>query len=907
MPVSTFSADGRITSQSVPVTTNTSEPFDYLGSTVTKFTEEEAEAALVGEPINPIARIVFLVAALTIAIVGVVGSGSLLYMIHKHWKNSNHNVFIASLALADLLILGYWWPFFCVDLIVDFHPVANQKHCQINAVISVALSLVYVTSLIMVTLNRFMLVCHSRRYEQCFSPKTTVLGVIALWVGSIASAIIPVYGTTVVYRYDAITRTCTFKKLGQGYLDSLLTMLYFAVPLCLIGFFNFRIYRFWNRANVKLAQRGSIIDPPSTDCPTRKGSISLQEKGTQQTDSASKLSRIDEKSFALSFEDNSTVQTPECTCCEPSSTCRCHSSSPTNKFTIPAAAVTFLYDSPSGKTTRRSVSSVGSSYQPRQTELTPAFTIESSVDASTPRTPVPRAVTRKPGPSRCRTPSPLSRSYCTKLRRLSPSAITSASDPGKNSTSTDGRTEITKTTERSSAESESESVKTFFIPVISMEEPRPLPNVLPFLALTQERDDVSIKSRADTEDTDRASSIVSSTINPRAKSLWLPADTGAQSGCSSATALRKGSVKTFDIEESGSASFKKKKKDSKAPKKSSLAKGNKNKNAYVNMDFFRDDPSNLGGSLSSDVHIHPTYPRPFSMMMLHYQAPETSTQSEGTDPHQSQTTPYQEITIDTPNDHISITQNSQKMRILDSDADSSMCGKKCQPISTAFLTRFTSAILIPTRTSLQFLAVKRRFLSSGDSGQQKCSMMEQRIAAMAKRIEKREKAVVRSLLAVSLLAAIAFIPYGAVRLVAEFVDLPPELYISVNLFFCLNAALNWVVYGVMNPTFRDSYCHMFHRLFHVCADKEKFLHTPGPKVSVHSSLSPEHDRDIFNTPSLSASGFRSRSSVNIGIRGLGASAGALTFPAGEVSLLKSRVDCDNCGYCRASPSVGTQV
>nr|KAG5701977.1 hypothetical protein BaRGS_034559 [Batillaria attramentaria] len=45
---------------------------------------------------------------------------------------SFHYLFIANLAMADLLCLGYWMTFLVLDLILGRHPVANEVHCAFN-------------------------------------------------------------------------------------------------------------------------------------------------------------------------------------------------------------------------------------------------------------------------------------------------------------------------------------------------------------------------------------------------------------------------------------------------------------------------------------------------------------------------------------------------------------------------------------------------------------------------------------------------------------------------------------------------------------------------------------------------------------------------------------------------------
>ncbi|KAK7087605.1 hypothetical protein V1264_021634 [Littorina saxatilis] len=75
----------------------------------------------------------------------------------------------------------------------------------------------------------------------------------------------------------------------------------------------------------------------------------------------------------------------------------------------------------------------------------------------------------------------------------------------------------------------------------------------------------------------------------------------------------------------------------------------------------------------------------------------------------------------------------------------------------------------------------------------------------AKRTKAREVAFVRSLFVIFLLAVVTFITYGAMIVLASYVRLPPEVVILGNFFLYFNNSVNWIVYGVMNPAFRQGY------------------------------------------------------------------------------------------------------
>ncbi|KAK7488848.1 hypothetical protein BaRGS_00019983, partial [Batillaria attramentaria] len=92
----------------------------------------------VGHHVNDVARVTFSFIGSVEIISGVVGNYlllSALYRGHASGKSSFHNLFIANLAIADILSLGYCLNLLVFDLIVKTHPVLNDANCVANGVI----------------------------------------------------------------------------------------------------------------------------------------------------------------------------------------------------------------------------------------------------------------------------------------------------------------------------------------------------------------------------------------------------------------------------------------------------------------------------------------------------------------------------------------------------------------------------------------------------------------------------------------------------------------------------------------------------------------------------------------------------------------------------------------------------
>ncbi|KAK7087604.1 hypothetical protein V1264_021633 [Littorina saxatilis] len=91
----------------------------------------------------------------------------------------------------------------------------------------------------------------------------------------------------------------------------------------------------------------------------------------------------------------------------------------------------------------------------------------------------------------------------------------------------------------------------------------------------------------------------------------------------------------------------------------------------------------------------------------------------------------------------------------------------------------------------------------------------------AKGTKSREVAFVRSLFVVFLLAVVTFIPYGAMTVLGTLVSLSSELVILGNLFLFFNNSVNWIVYGVMSPAFRQGYVHCSRKILTACCSWNK--------------------------------------------------------------------------------------
>ncbi|KAK7087610.1 probable G-protein coupled receptor No9 [Littorina saxatilis] len=121
------------------------------------------------------------------------------------------------------------------------------------------------------------------------------------------------------------------------------------------------------------------------------------------------------------------------------------------------------------------------------------------------------------------------------------------------------------------------------------------------------------------------------------------------------------------------------------------------------------------------------------------------------------------------------------------------------------------------------------------------------------RHKAREVAFVRSLFVVFLLAVGTFIPYSLMTILKSYMDFSAELVILGNFFLFLNNSVNWIVYGVMNPTFRQGYVQNVRKTFAICCSVKCNKTREEQPAAASSLMMPSVQRsNTLNDVSLSS-------------------------------------------------------
>nr|KAG5701980.1 hypothetical protein BaRGS_034562 [Batillaria attramentaria] len=155
-------------------------------------------------------RIVFIIIGSMEIVSAVVGNSLLLIVLLTNRSlimRSFHYLFIANLAMADL---------------------------------------VSVLSLMSISVNRYLHVCHYHLYSRVFSLPRVIVWCLLLWVVAAALCLPPFFGVS-FYGYERLTHTCAYDSRKNSKYIRTISSVFCIVPMVFVGYWNFAIFRYWRQ------------------------------------------------------------------------------------------------------------------------------------------------------------------------------------------------------------------------------------------------------------------------------------------------------------------------------------------------------------------------------------------------------------------------------------------------------------------------------------------------------------------------------------------------------------------------------------------------------------------------------------------------------------------------------------
>uniref|UniRef100_A0AAQ4NY40 Melatonin receptor 1Bb n=1 Tax=Gasterosteus aculeatus aculeatus TaxID=481459 RepID=A0AAQ4NY40_GASAC len=173
-------------------------------------------------------------------VVDVLGNLLVIISVFRNRKLRNSgNVFVVSLAFADLVVAFYPYPLVLYALFHDGWALGNTQ-CTVSGFLmglSVIGSIFNITG---IAVNRYCYICHSFSYSRLYSFRNTLMFVALIWLLTVV-AIIPNFFVGSL-RYDPRVYSCTFAQNVSSSYTVTVVVVHFLVPIAVVTFCYLRIW-----------------------------------------------------------------------------------------------------------------------------------------------------------------------------------------------------------------------------------------------------------------------------------------------------------------------------------------------------------------------------------------------------------------------------------------------------------------------------------------------------------------------------------------------------------------------------------------------------------------------------------------------------------------------------------------
>uniref|UniRef100_A0A8C8ZGI5 Melatonin receptor type 1A n=1 Tax=Prolemur simus TaxID=1328070 RepID=A0A8C8ZGI5_PROSS len=173
-------------------------------------------------------------------VVDILGNLLVILSVYRNKKLRNAgNIFVVSLAVADLVVAMYPYPLVLTSIFNNGWKL-GYLHCQISAFLmglSVVGSIFNITG---IAINRYCYICHSLKYDRLYSNKNSVCYVFLIWVLTFV-AIVPNLRTGTL-QYDPRIYSCTFTQSVSSAYTIAVVVFHFIIPMVIVIFCYLRIW-----------------------------------------------------------------------------------------------------------------------------------------------------------------------------------------------------------------------------------------------------------------------------------------------------------------------------------------------------------------------------------------------------------------------------------------------------------------------------------------------------------------------------------------------------------------------------------------------------------------------------------------------------------------------------------------
>ncbi|KAL2781177.1 melatonin receptor type 1A [Daubentonia madagascariensis] len=173
-------------------------------------------------------------------VVDILGNLLVILSVYRNKKLRNAgNIFVVSLAVADLVVAIYPYPLVLTSIFNNGWNL-GYLHCQISGFLmglSVIGSIFNITG---IAINRYCYICHSLKYDRLYSNKNSLCYVFLIWVLTFV-AIVPNLRTGTL-QYDPRIYSCTFAQSVSSAYTVAVVVFHFILPMIIVTFCYLRIW-----------------------------------------------------------------------------------------------------------------------------------------------------------------------------------------------------------------------------------------------------------------------------------------------------------------------------------------------------------------------------------------------------------------------------------------------------------------------------------------------------------------------------------------------------------------------------------------------------------------------------------------------------------------------------------------
>ncbi|KAM5276718.1 melatonin receptor type 1A [Hipposideros larvatus] len=173
-------------------------------------------------------------------VVDIVGNLLVILSVYRNKKLRNAgNIFVVSLAVADLVVAVYPYPLVLTSIFNNGWNL-GYMHCKISGFLmglSVIGSIFNITG---IAINRYCYICHSLKYDKLYSNKNSLCCVFLIWILTLAAIMPNLHVGTL--QYDPRIYSCTFTQSVSSAYTIAVVVFHFIVPMVVVIFCYLRIW-----------------------------------------------------------------------------------------------------------------------------------------------------------------------------------------------------------------------------------------------------------------------------------------------------------------------------------------------------------------------------------------------------------------------------------------------------------------------------------------------------------------------------------------------------------------------------------------------------------------------------------------------------------------------------------------